>query len=48
MTDTTDDMEADAARLFCRKCKKHFEDCECGEFDRWIKMIDKLKAIKEL
>lgn len=29
MTDTIDDLESDAGRLFCRECKEHFEDCEC-------------------
>ena len=29
MSDSTDDMEADAGRLFCKICNKHFEDCEC-------------------
>lgn len=31
MSDTTDDMEHDAARLFCAECEEHFTDCECGE-----------------
>ena len=29
MSDTTDDMEYDLARTFCRECKKHIEECEC-------------------
>ncbi len=31
MSDTTDDMEHDLARTFCRECKKHIEDCVCGD-----------------
>lgn len=31
MSDTTDDMENDAGRLFCIQCKEHFEECECDE-----------------
>ena len=29
MSDMTDDMESDAAKIFCRKCKEHFESCGC-------------------
>ncbi len=31
MSDTTDDMEYEYAKIFCKKCEKHIEDCECGD-----------------
>ena len=36
MSDTTDEMEADAGKLFCQTCGKHFEECECEQSkQRW-------------
>ena len=34
MSDSSDDMEMDAARLYCGKCRKHFEDCNCENMRR--------------
>jgi hypothetical protein len=31
MSDSSDDMEHDFARLFCTECENHFTECQCEE-----------------
>ena len=51
MSDTTDDMEHDLARTFCRKCDKHIEECGCEETIPycyrlvWLMMENKIRGL---
>lgn len=31
MSDSSDDMECDWGRLFCKDCEEHFSECTCEE-----------------
>lgn len=39
MTDSTDDMEVNYARTFCRECEKHIDDCECGKPNLYVMQL---------